>query len=119
MQSGKKKTLFIKANNKGIVKYIKIQEGRHHVPKTESKPLKNLIKLIFITSSKQNVIQSGAFSPYETPDVMRALTSLKMTAKFILQSDGLTYFISDPTSDSQLKACEEWLQHLGWYYEVK
>lgn len=64
---------------------------------------------VSITSSKQNVIQSGAFSPYETPDVMGALTSLKMTAKFILQSDGLTYYISDSTSDSQLKACEEWL----------
>ncbi|MED3025245.1 MULTISPECIES: hypothetical protein [Bacillus cereus group] len=38
----------MKANNKGIVKYIKIQEGRHYIPKTESKTLKNLIKLIFI-----------------------------------------------------------------------
>ena len=27
--------------------------------------------------SKQNVIQTGAFSPYETPDAMGALTSLK------------------------------------------
>ncbi|EOS8268461.1 hypothetical protein ABTI76_001035 [Bacillus cereus] len=49
MQSGKKKTLFVKENNKGIVKYIKIQEGRHHVPKTESKTLNNLIKLMFIS----------------------------------------------------------------------
>ncbi|WP_368909013.1 N-acetylmuramoyl-L-alanine amidase C-terminal domain-containing protein, partial [Bacillus wiedmannii] len=54
--------------------------------------------------SKQNIIQSGAFSPYETPDVMGALTSLKMTATFILQSDGLTYFVTEPTSDTQLNA---------------
>ncbi|MEK4614189.1 N-acetylmuramoyl-L-alanine amidase [Bacillus sp. FSL K6-0067] len=69
--------------------------------------------------SKQNIIQSGAFSPYEVPDVTGALTSLKMTAKFILQSDGLTYFVSDPTSDAQLKAMKEYLDHKGWWYEVK
>jgi N-acetylmuramoyl-L-alanine amidase len=72
-----------------------------------------------IEPSKQNIIQSGAFSPYETPDVTGALTSLKMTAKFILESDGLTYFISDPTSDAQLKAMEEYLDRKGWWYEVK
>ncbi|MBG9840620.1 MULTISPECIES: N-acetylmuramoyl-L-alanine amidase C-terminal domain-containing protein [Bacillus cereus group] len=69
--------------------------------------------------TKQNIIQSGAFSPYETPDVMGALTSLKMTADFILQSDGLTYFISKPTSDAQLKAMKEYLDRKGWWYEVK
>ncbi|MBP3970000.1 N-acetylmuramoyl-L-alanine amidase [Bacillus sp. WL1] len=70
-------------------------------------------------SSKQNIIQSGAFSPYETPDVTGALTSLKMTAKFILQPDGLTYFVSDPTSDTQLKAMKEYLDRKGWWYEDK
>ncbi|PFP32538.1 N-acetylmuramoyl-L-alanine amidase [Bacillus anthracis] len=70
-------------------------------------------------SSKQNTIQTGAFSPYEVPDVTGALTSLKMTAKFILEPDGLTYFISDPTSDAQLKAMKEYLDRKGWYYEVK
>ena len=69
--------------------------------------------------TKQNIIQSGAFSPYETPDVTGALTSLKMTAKFILQPDGLTYFISDPTSDAQLIAMKEYLDRKGWWYEVK
>ncbi|MGF2619145.1 N-acetylmuramoyl-L-alanine amidase C-terminal domain-containing protein [Bacillus cereus] len=71
------------------------------------------------TSAKQNVIQSGAFSPYETPDVMGALTSLKMTAKFILQSDGLAYFISNPTSDAQLKAMLDYLDRKDWWREVK
>ncbi|MEB9681397.1 N-acetylmuramoyl-L-alanine amidase [Bacillus thuringiensis serovar pingluonsis] len=71
------------------------------------------------TSAKSNIIQSGAFSPYETPDVMGALTSLKMTAKFILKPDGLTYFVSDPTSDAQLKAMKEYLDRKGWWYEVK
>ncbi|WP_270607506.1 N-acetylmuramoyl-L-alanine amidase [Bacillus mobilis] len=68
---------------------------------------------------KQNIIQSGAFSPYETPEVMSALTSVKMTAKFILQSDGLTYFVSEPTSDAQLSGMKGWLERKGWYYEVK
>ncbi|TKI01789.1 N-acetylmuramoyl-L-alanine amidase, partial [Bacillus wiedmannii] len=65
------------------------------------------------------IIQSGAFSPDETPDVMGALTSLKMTATFILQSDGLTYFVTEPTSDTQLNAMKGWLDRKGWWYEVK
>ncbi|AXY10580.1 N-acetylmuramoyl-L-alanine amidase [Bacillus thuringiensis LM1212] len=69
--------------------------------------------------SKQNIIQSGAFSPYETPDVMGALTSLKMTAEFILKPNGETYFISNPTSDTQLKAMKEYLDRKGWWYEDK
>ncbi|PHF94236.1 N-acetylmuramoyl-L-alanine amidase C-terminal domain-containing protein [Bacillus wiedmannii] len=72
-----------------------------------------------VQAPKQNIIQSGAFSPYETPDVTGALTSLKMTAKFILQPDGLTYFVSEPTSDAQLKAMKEYLDRKGWWYEVK
>lgn len=72
-----------------------------------------------VQAPKQNIIQSGAFSPYETPDVTGALTSLKMTAKFILKPDGLTYFISDPTSDAQLKAMKEYLDRKEFWYEVK
>ncbi|HDR7980356.1 TPA: GH25 family lysozyme [Bacillus cereus] len=72
-----------------------------------------------VQAPTKNIIQSGAFSPYETPDVTGALTSLKMTAKFILKPDGLTYFISDPTSDAQLKAMTEYLDRKGWWYEVK
>ncbi|MDG1596049.1 N-acetylmuramoyl-L-alanine amidase [Bacillus cereus] len=72
-----------------------------------------------IATSKQNIIQSGAFSPYETPEVMQALTSVKMTAEFILQSDGLTYFVTKPTSDLQLKAMKEYLDRKGWWYEDK
>ncbi|HDR4614633.1 TPA: N-acetylmuramoyl-L-alanine amidase [Bacillus cereus] len=68
---------------------------------------------------KQNIIQSGAFSPYETPEVMSTLTSVKMTATFILQSDGLTYFVSEPTSDAQLNGMKGWLDRKGWWYEVK
>lgn len=45
--------------------------------------------------------------------------SLKITAKFILKPDGLTYFISDPTSDIQLKAMKKYLDCKGWWYEVK
>lgn len=68
---------------------------------------------------KNKIIQTGAFSPYKTPDTMRALTSLNMTGKFILEPNGLAYIVTDPTSDAQLKACEEWLKRLGWWYEVK
>lgn len=72
-----------------------------------------------IAPSKQNVIQTGAFSPYEVPDAMGALTSLKMTAKFILEPNGLTYFVTDPTSDTQLKGMKDWLDRKEWYYEDK
>lgn len=68
---------------------------------------------------KQNIIQTGAFSPYEVLDAMRALTSLKMTGKFILEPDGLSYIVTDPTSDVQLKAAKEWLDKKEWHYEVK
>lgn len=69
--------------------------------------------------AKQNIIQTGAFSPYEVPDTMGALTSLKRTATFILQSDGLTFFVTDPTSDTQLNGMKGWLDKKGWWYEVK
>ncbi|MFV0915182.1 N-acetylmuramoyl-L-alanine amidase [Enterococcus faecium] len=71
------------------------------------------------TVPKRNIIQSGAFSPYETPDVMQALTSVKMTATFILQSDGLTYFVTEPTSDAQLNGMKGYLDRRGWWYETK
>lgn len=67
----------------------------------------------------QNIIQSGAFGRGHTADVMGALTSLNMTAKFILQPDGLAYFISEPTSDTQLNAMKEWLDRKEWWYEEK
>ncbi|MGE1030491.1 GH25 family lysozyme [Bacillus sp. BF9-10] len=66
---------------------------------------------------KQNIIKSGAFSREYIEDVMGALTSLKMTAKFILQPDGLAYFISDPTSDAQLNAMKDYLDCRDWWYE--
>lgn len=69
--------------------------------------------------AKQNTIQTGAFSPYEVLNAMQALTSLKMTGKFILEPDGLAYIVTDPTSDVQLKAAKEWLDKKDWYYEVK
>ncbi|HDR4373552.1 TPA: hypothetical protein QCP80_003382 [Bacillus cereus] len=46
-QSDKQKTLFMKSNDKGVVKYIKVQEGRGHLPKNDSNTFSNLIKLIF------------------------------------------------------------------------
>lgn len=69
-------------------------------------------------SSKKNVIQSGAFGREYVSDVMGALTSLKMTAEFILKPDGQTYFISEPTSDAQLNGMKEYLDRKEWWYEV-
>ncbi len=60
-----------------------------------------------------------AFVDISWEDVMGALTSLKMTAKFILQPNGQTYFISEPTSDTQLKGMKDYLNHKGWWFEVK
>ncbi|WP_144616281.1 N-acetylmuramoyl-L-alanine amidase C-terminal domain-containing protein [Bacillus cereus] len=68
---------------------------------------------------KQNIIQTGAFSPYEVQEAMQALSSVKMTATFALKSDGLTYFVSDPTSDAQLDGMKGYLDRKGWWYEVK
>ncbi|ASN71802.1 putative Gram-positive endolysin [uncultured Caudovirales phage] len=72
-----------------------------------------------VQATKQNIIQSGAFSREHVPDVMGALTSVKMTATFILQPNGQAYFISEPTSDTQLKAMKEWLDRKEWWYEDK
>ncbi|PEJ42453.1 N-acetylmuramoyl-L-alanine amidase [Bacillus wiedmannii] len=70
-----------------------------------------------VQATKLNIIQSGAFSREYIEEVMGALTSLKMTVKFILQPDGLAYFISDPTSDAQLNAMKEYLDRRDWWYE--
>lgn len=43
-----------------------------------------------VQPTKQNIIQTGAFSPYEFPDVVGAMKSLNMTGTFLLQGDGLT-----------------------------
>ncbi|PTR88699.1 N-acetylmuramoyl-L-alanine amidase C-terminal domain-containing protein, partial [Bacillus anthracis] len=69
--------------------------------------------------AKQNIVQTGAFGRDHMPDVAGALTSVKMTGKFILQGDGLVYVLSDPTSDVQLKAFTEYLDRKGWWYQVK
>lgn len=71
------------------------------------------------SQDQNNVIQTGGFSPYEVVDVVGALNSLKMTGKFILNSDGLTYLITDSTSKEQLKAMKDWLDKKEWWYEVK
>ena len=54
-----------------------------------------------VQAPKQNIIQSGAF--YLMKLLMLQGNALKMIAKIILKPDGLTYFISDSTSDVQLK----------------
>lgn len=69
--------------------------------------------------TKQNIIQTGAFSPYEVPDVAGAMKSLNMTGTFLLQGDGLTFVVTDSTSDTQLKAMKEYLDRKGWWYAVK
>ncbi|ACK91733.1 endolysin [Bacillus cereus AH820] len=68
---------------------------------------------------KQNIIQTGAFSPYELPDAVGALKSLNMTGKVIINSEGLTYIVTDPTSDVQLQAVKEYFDRKEWWYKVK
>lgn len=72
-----------------------------------------------VQACKQNIIQSGAFSREHVPDVMGALTSLKMTANFTLKPDGQVFFISEPTSYAQIKGMKEYLDCKGWWYEDK
>ncbi|MGG1330709.1 GH25 family lysozyme [Bacillus tropicus] len=72
----------------------------------------------FVQAPKQNIIQTGAFSPYELPDAVGALKSLNMTGNVIINPEGLTYIVTDPTSDKQLDAMKEYLDRKGWWYEV-
>ncbi|HDR4494241.1 TPA: GH25 family lysozyme [Bacillus anthracis] len=71
-----------------------------------------------VQAPKQNIIQTGAFSPYELPDAVGALKSLNMTGNVIINPEGLTYIVTDPTSDKQLDAMKEYLIRKGWWYEV-
>lgn len=68
---------------------------------------------------KQNIIQTGAFSPYELPDAVGALKSLNMTGKAIINPEGLTYIVTNPTSDVQLQAFKEYLERKDWWYDDK
>ncbi|MED2903975.1 N-acetylmuramoyl-L-alanine amidase C-terminal domain-containing protein, partial [Bacillus tropicus] len=72
-----------------------------------------------IQSPKQNIIQTGAFSPYEVPDAMGALKSLNMKGTFHMQEEGLAYIVTDPTSDKQLQAFKEYLGRKNWWYKDK
>ncbi|MEI4713440.1 GH25 family lysozyme [Bacillus cereus] len=72
-----------------------------------------------VQAPKQNIIQTGAFSPYELPDAVGALKSLNMTGNVIINPEGLTYIVTDQTSDKQLDAMKEYLDRKGWWYEVK
>ncbi|MBR9657526.1 N-acetylmuramoyl-L-alanine amidase C-terminal domain-containing protein [Bacillus cereus] len=72
-----------------------------------------------VQPTKQNIIQTGAFSPYEVPDVAGAMKSLNMTGTFLLQGDGLIFVVTDPTSDTQLNAMKEYLDRKDWWYEDK
>lgn len=71
--------------------------------------------LEFFTNSKQ-MIQSGAFDAQHLNDVVGALQSLNMTAKFILQEDKLLFVITDPTGPNQLTQMKKWFDDRGWWY---
>lgn len=64
------------------------------------------------------VVQTGGFAPSNMEDVAGALLSLKMTGKFILQSDGIVYVVTDPTSDAQRKGFTDWLDKKKWWYQL-
>ncbi|HGO9410840.1 TPA: N-acetylmuramoyl-L-alanine amidase C-terminal domain-containing protein [Bacillus cereus] len=72
-----------------------------------------------VQPTKQNIIQTGAFSPYELPDAVGALKSLNMTGQAIINPEGLTYIVTDPTSDVQLQAFKEYLERKDWWYKDK
>ncbi|HDX9610210.1 TPA: hypothetical protein ROY01_001207 [Bacillus toyonensis] len=37
----------------------------------------------------------------------------------MIQSNGLTYFVTDPTSDAQYNGMKFYLERKAWWYEVK
>lgn len=88
---------------------------------TGSKPLEWFTNKVEtqVATNKSNVIQTGAFSPYELPDAVGALKSLNMTGNAIINPEGLTYIVTDPTSDIQVQAFKEYLVRKGWWYKDK
>lgn len=65
------------------------------------------------------IISTGAFSPYEVPDVCGALKSVHMTGKLVVTPEGLTYLVTDPTSETQYNAMKDYVKRKGWWFEEK
>ncbi|WP_259418273.1 N-acetylmuramoyl-L-alanine amidase [Bacillus toyonensis] len=70
-------------------------------------------------NQKRNVVEVGAIGKENLPELVSALTSVKMTANLNLKSDGYVYPVTEPTSDFQLKAFTDYLDRKNWGYTVK
>lgn len=64
-----------------------------------------------------NPVWTGGYSPQSLPELCSALTSVKMTAKMTLQSDGYVVALTDPTSAAQKKAFTDFLDRKQWHWE--
>ncbi|WP_304362794.1 N-acetylmuramoyl-L-alanine amidase C-terminal domain-containing protein, partial [Bacillus toyonensis] len=71
------------------------------------------------SNQKRNIVEVGGIGKENLPELVSALSSVKMTGNLILRSDGYVYPVTDPTSDFQLKAFTEYLDRKGWVYTVK
>ncbi|WP_438285246.1 GH25 family lysozyme [Bacillus toyonensis] len=69
--------------------------------------------------TKRNVVEVGGIGRENLADIVGALNSVHMTGNLNLKSDGYIYPITDPTSDTQLKAFTDYLERKGWVYTVK
>ncbi|AXK18261.1 MULTISPECIES: N-acetylmuramoyl-L-alanine amidase [Bacillus] len=68
---------------------------------------------------KRNIVEVGGIGKENLAELVSALNSVKMTGNLILRSDGYVYPVTDPTSDTQLKAFTDYLDRKGWAYTVK
>ncbi|WP_176548454.1 N-acetylmuramoyl-L-alanine amidase C-terminal domain-containing protein, partial [Bacillus toyonensis] len=71
------------------------------------------------SNQKRNIVEVGGIGKENLPELVSALSSVKMTGNLILRSDGYVYPVTEPTSDFQLKAFTEYLDRKGWVYTVK
>lgn len=94
----------------GVIEgYFGTNLGSGEAPKPPSQP------------HKQNIISTGAFHRDDVPLFMQALASVKVTGRFYLNPEGLTYCETESMNEVQMKAMKDWLAsaHPNWWYEVK
>ncbi|WP_374452347.1 N-acetylmuramoyl-L-alanine amidase C-terminal domain-containing protein [Bacillus sp. 17RED48] len=97
-----------------------LQNARECCDNVQLKTKKGLSKYLGITHERLTRIESGLSKPeFELAMDWCHATGAQMTGTFLLQGDGLTFVVTDPTSDAQLKAMKEYLDRKGWWYEVK
>ncbi|WDS60608.1 N-acetylmuramoyl-L-alanine amidase [Bacillus phage BC-7] len=67
----------------------------------------------------KNQIYSGGYGAEKIVDIVGAMNSVHVTGIFTLKSDKYLYLLTDPTSDTQLKAMQDYLKRNNFWYEMR